>query len=120
MVWPASSGTGPFPWLLSNTLPSSSRPSYSIMTPSLGMTVGPDPALTVCTWTVRSRTEYAPYQASATPAPMISRKPSHSFTARPVLAGRWAASATDMVGGLGARRAFALGALALELAGAAD
>src|SRR5207237_4019584 len=37
-------------------------------------------------------------------------------------AGRWAASATDMrwTEGLGAGRAFALGALALELAGAAD
>src|SRR5205085_8173164 len=53
---------------------------------------------------------------------MISRNASHSLTARPVRAGRCAASATDMRlrGGLGARRAFALGALALELAGAAD
>src|SRR5439155_12741714 len=41
-------------------------------------------------------------------------------TARPLLAGRWAASATDTVRRLGASRAFALGALALKLAGAAD
>src|SRR5205085_7290520 len=61
-------------------------------------------------------------QARPTPAAMTIRNASHSLTARPVLAGRWAASATDMrwTEGLGAGRAFALGALALELAGAAD
>src|SRR3954451_10672721 len=53
---------------------------------------------------------------------MMIRTESHNATARPVLAGRWAASATDTLcaqPGL-AGRAFALGALALELAGAAD
>src|SRR4051812_37000515 len=53
---------------------------------------------------------------------MISRKAIVSAAARPLLAGRWAASATDMrgFGGEGLADAFALGALALELAGAAD
>src|SRR5206468_4500851 len=56
-------------------------------------------------------------------AAIIRRNASHSATVRPLLAGRWAASATDMVrvvGAGGLPRAFALGALALELAGAAD
>src|SRR5690348_5576901 len=67
------------------------------------------------------RSDPAPAQASATPAAMTSRNPIHKATARPLWAGRWAASATDTaVWRLGLAGAFALGALALELAGAAD
>src|SRR4051812_44178168 len=76
----------------------------------------------VSTCTVRLLTDCTPIHARATPAAMTTRNPSDSETARPVFAGRWAASATDMRWSrLGlACRAFALGALALELAGAAD
>src|SRR5262245_28556099 len=51
---------------------------------------------------------------------MISKNPSHSFTVRPEPVEPWAAEvvATVLSGGLAG--AFALGALALELAGAAD
>src|SRR3954463_3513125 len=69
------------------------------------------------------RSEPAPIQASPIAAAMIRRKASQSATVRPLLAGRWAASATDtgrLLGARGLAGAFALGALALELAGAAD
>ena len=63
-----------------------------------------------------------PVPGEANPGRDDDQERSHSATARPVPAGRWAASATDTVcARLGlAGRAFALGALALELAGAAD
>src|SRR3954467_15387786 len=93
---------------------------------SCGPRGSPLPALIVRNWSPLAVTsglsDPAPYQARAMPAAMIIRNASHNATARPVLAGRWAASATDTFcarPGL-AGRAFALGALALELAGAAD
>src|SRR3954467_5833295 len=92
---------------------------------SCGPRGSPLPALIVRNWSPLAVTsglsDPAPYQARPIAAAMMMRNASHNATARPVLAGRWAASATDTSCARGlAGRAFALGALALELAGAAD
>src|SRR3954451_4226744 len=93
---------------------------------SVGPIGSPVPALIVRNWSPLAVTsglsDPAPYHARPIAAAMMMRNASHNATARPVLAGRWAASATDTFGCAAslAGRAFALGALALELAGAAD
>src|SRR5437588_7213777 len=69
---------------------------------------------------ISGRSEPAPNQARPIPAAMTSRNPSHSVSVRPLPAERWAAGAVATGLALGPGGAFALGALALELAGAAN
>ena len=96
MTWLASSGTGPLPWLRVEHL-SVFEPAFIFDQDAvLRLDHSAVPALRVSDLTVRcADRSAAPSQARPIPAAITRMKPSHSESALPRWAGRWAASATD-------------------------
>ena len=92
MTWLGIIPAGPRPSVLSNTVPSASRPSYSTIAPSVALIGSPVPVVRVRiripVAVVSPRKLPAPTHASTTAAAISNAIPSQSFNSEPRLSGR--------------------------------